>query len=130
MRKLTSSLALFLAAAAALSLAEPDTISSSLVRRVTETDIPNELKPLIGLAVSSINANDSPSFCLSPIGPASSDEAPCVGIRSCGPGCICCEGVCMVRRFAEYFDVVILWLKGVRTIEGYDLCLNLGSGES
>jgi hypothetical protein len=108
MRELTSSLALFLAAS---SLA----IASSFVRVAQETDIPNELEALIGVA------NDG--GYRSTIEPDSLEA--CVGNRLCGPGRICCEGVCTVCHILlNSFDVVLLWLKGVRAIEGYDLNLN------
>ena len=85
----TFSLAIVLVAAA---LAEPSmAIPSSLVR-VTETDIPDEA--LIGLAVST-NANDDGHRSM--IEPYSSEA--CVENRLCGPGHICCEGVCMVCHF-------------------------------
>lgn len=118
MRKLTSLLALFLAAVglatAAPSLAEPGTISISLVR-VTKTDIPTELEALIGVAVST-NANDGSGY-RSTIEPDSSEA--CVENRLCGPGRICCEGVCTVCHFPEYFDVVFLGLRAF--VERHDL---------
>ena len=84
----TFSLALVLVAAA---LAEPGIIPGSLVR-VTETDVPDEA--LIGLAVST-NANDDGHRSI--IEPDSSES--CVGNKLCGPGHICCDGVCTVCHF-------------------------------
>lgn len=90
MRKLISSLpvALFLAPAAARTLAEPGTIPTSLVR-VTKTDASNELEALIGVAVLT---NDDDGGYGSIREPDSSEA--CVENRLCGPNHICCEGLC------------------------------------
>jgi len=73
------------------------------------------MKPLSGWPVLT-NANDG-DYHSATFEPDSLEA--CAENRFCGPGHICCEGICTVFIFAEYFDVVFFGLRAF--VESYDL---------